>query len=95
MLLRGEHVYIPFDADGKAFTGSGKIRLFQSIDKAEKVGFFEDSLVEYAPVRVGRYIADQRYRTIGNCGECGGDVTCLNNYCPNCGAKMKGGESDA
>lgn len=47
---KNNHVYIPFDADGKAFTDSGKIRAFQSIDRAEKVGFFEGCLVEYAPV---------------------------------------------
>ena len=45
-----DHVYIPFDADGKAFTDGGKIRAFRSIDNAVKVGFLENSLVEYAPV---------------------------------------------
>lgn len=45
----------------------------------------------YRKQRVGRYCADPNYRTLGSCSECGGDVTCLNNYCPNCGAKMKGG----
>ncbi len=47
---RIDHVYIPFDADGKAFTDVGKIRAFQSIDRAARVGFSEDRLVEYAPV---------------------------------------------
>lgn len=47
---RTDHVYIPFDADGKAFTDGGKIRAFRSIDNAAKVGFLENSLVEYAPV---------------------------------------------
>lgn len=49
-MYRSDHVYIPFDAEGKAFTDSGKIRAFQSIDRAAKVGFLEDRLVEYAPV---------------------------------------------
>ena len=59
-----------------------------------------DTLEEYVAVSVltkgyrkqreARYCADPNYRTLGNCGECGGDVTCLNNYCPNCGAKLKG-----
>lgn len=44
----------------------------------------------YRKQREARYCADPNYRTLGNCGECGGDVTCLNNYCPNCGAKLKG-----
>lgn len=46
----------------------------------------------YRKQREALYCADPNYRTLGNCGECGGDVTCLDNYCPNCGAKMKGGE---
>jgi hypothetical protein len=34
----------------------------------------------YRKQREARYCADPNYRTLGNCGECGGDVTCLNNY---------------
>lgn len=56
-MYKTDHIFIPFDAEGKAFTGSGKIRVFQSIDKAAKVGFFEDCLVEYAPVRHARWIS--------------------------------------
>lgn len=70
MLKKGEHVYIPFDAEGKAFTGSGKIRVFQTIDKAGKVGFFEDCLQEYAPVRRGRWVL-QPGGTMYKCSECG------------------------
>lgn len=47
---RTDHVYIPFDSAGNAFTRCSKIRVFQSIDKAAKVGIEESSLVEYAPV---------------------------------------------
>lgn len=46
----------------------------------------------YRKERKARYIADPNYRTLGNCGECGGDVTCLNKYCPSCGARIEGGE---
>ena len=45
---------------------------------------------DYRKQSEGIYIADTRYRTLGNCSECGGDVTFLNNFCPNCGARMKG-----
>ena len=45
----------------------------------------------YRKQREARYCADPNYRTLGNCGDCGGDVTCLNKYCPNCGARMGGG----
>lgn len=41
----------------------------------------------YRKQREARYFADPNYRTLGNCGECGEDVTCLNNYCPNCGRR--------
>ena len=47
--------------------------------------------IEAEPVRHARYIPDMNYRTLGNCGLCGGDVTFIQNYCPNCGAKMDGG----
>lgn len=69
MLRKGEHVFIPFDAEGKAFTGSGKIRIFQSIDNAAKVGFFEDCLVEYAPVRRARWIPYELENPYGPCDE--------------------------
>ena len=37
----------------------------------------------------GRYIPDYRYQTLGNCSLCNGDLTMLDNYCPNCGAEME------
>lgn len=47
---RTDHVYIPFHASGEAMTSSNKVRVFQSIDKAAKIGIEESCLVEYAPV---------------------------------------------
>ena len=69
MLLRGEHVYIPFDAEGRAFTSHGKVRVFQSADRAAKVGFFEDCIVEYAPVRRARWIPYELENPYGPCDE--------------------------
>lgn len=40
----------------------------------------------------GRYIPDNRYQTLGNCSLCNGDVTMLDNFCPCCGADMRGEE---
>lgn len=79
------------------FHEEGKCNLLE--DKAEECNFdcdicdFAKTLYNagYRKQSEGRYCADPKYRTLGSCSECGGDVTCLNNYCPNCGAKMKGG----
>ncbi len=49
-MYKTDHVYIPFHDSGEAMTSSNKVRVFQSIDKAAKVGIEESSLVEYAPV---------------------------------------------
>lgn len=49
-MYKTDHVYIAFHASGEAMTSSNKVRVFQSIDKAAKVGIEESSLVEYAPV---------------------------------------------
>ena len=49
-MYKTDHVYIAFHPSGEAMTASNKVRIFQSIDKAAKVGIEESSLVEYAPV---------------------------------------------
>lgn len=63
---------------------------FEAVGK--KYAQIQDKLIrgEIAPVVHGRYIPDQRYQGVGNCDLCGGIVTILNNYCPNCGARMDG-----
>lgn len=66
--------------------------------------------IEYAPVRHGRWEIRERTfwvkgrdgfireetRLTHTCGECNVGVVGLEgmNYCPNCGAKMDGGETD-
>ena len=48
---------------------------------------------DVAPVRHARW---KRYgRNLGECSNCGEIVNIRYNYCPNCGAKMDGGDSDA
>ena len=42
----------------------------------------------------GRYIPDNRYQTLGNCSLCNGDVTRHDNFCPNCGADMRGEKNE-
>ena len=47
---------------------------------------------DVAPVRNARW---KRYgKNLGECSECGEIVSVRSNYCPNCGAKMGGGDSD-
>ena len=59
----------------------------------------ENIIVDISPVRHGRWIEKEKY-TFGIMYDCS---LCENrildnghpwNYCPNCGAKMDGGESD-
>lgn len=47
---------------------------------------------DVALVRHGRW---KRYgKNLGECSECGEIVSVRNNYCPNCGAIMDGGNDD-
>lgn len=58
---------------------------------------------DVAPVRHGRWLGwgksgTPTYENYGTCSVCGEDAeiyTEHRNYCPNCGARMDGGESDA
>ena len=45
-------------------------------------------------VRHGRYIPDMRYRAIGNCSLSNADLKCFDKYCPNCGAKLDGMQTE-
>lgn len=48
--------------------------------------------VDAAPVVHGRW--KRRGRNLGECSECGEIVMVRYPYCPNCGAKMDGGEKN-
>ena len=43
---------------------------------------------DVAPVRHGRW--KRCGKNLGECSECGEVVAIRNNYCPNCGAEMRG-----
>lgn len=79
------------------------------VDDVHGCGLLEDVICEVdaqtaadvAPVVHGRWIHDGRRIKSGidwcHCSECGkSDNFCARtNYCPNCGAKMDGGDNDA
>ena len=55
--------------------------------------------VDTEPVRRGRWIFDPKDAiemmfTLPKCSECGAESPNGGNYCPNCGAKMDGGENE-
>ena len=56
--------------------------------------------VDAVPVRHGHWIfnpkdAIEMMFTVPKCSECGAESPNGGNYCPNCGAKMDGGENEA
>lgn len=55
--------------------------------------FIDDApTIDAVPVRHGRwlYINSYPYEKCSICGETHDTVRCLDNYCPNCGARMDG-----
>ena len=60
----------------------------------EKCQIWNAPTIEATPVRHGRYISDYKhYGLVGNCSECGTSVKFSDNFCPNCGARMDGGQA--
>lgn len=98
MLKKGEHLFIPFDAYGKQFHYGNRPKQYKTIEAAEAQGFHADTIVEYAPVRHGRWVL-QPGGTMYKCSQCGYTAHPREADewlgCPSCLAKMKGGESDA
>ena len=56
-----------------------------------------EELIEYEPVRHGRWVCGDYYDIGDVCSECDWDSGVVNptlRYCPNCGAKMDGDSHD-
>ena len=72
-------------------------------DETFEAAILKIQAADVAPVRHGRWILDEK-RYVIYCSECSApvsyypnikDVRDENHYCPNCGAKMDGGKTDA
>ena len=68
-------------------------------DAPEQVGYSREDAadciryMDAADVATVRHGLWKRYgKNLGECSECGEVVSVRNNYCPNCGTKMDGGE---
>lgn len=65
---------------------------YNGLEVARQIAHDMDA-ADVAPVRHGRYITDDMGDS--SCSECGAkwlDIT--QNYCPNCGARMDGGDEN-
>ena len=76
-------------ADGHWYHGNGKVGgEFHPTKPNDK-----ERYGEYVKVKHGRWIEDEY--GIPHCSECKAiNLTVYRNYCPNCGADMRGGEND-
>lgn len=83
-----DSIYIPFDRNGNAYSRRNRMPLvFEDTYHAKSKGFDPDCLVEYAPVRHGRWI-EREYKSW--CSECSqSNKDDRPPYCPHCGAEMK------
>lgn len=64
----------------------------RGLDRAQRA-ILDAPAADVAPVRHGRW---KRYgRNLGECSNCGEIVNIRYNYCPNCGAKMDGGDGNS
>ena len=52
-----------------------------------------ESLPTIDPVKHGRWVNEANCRVVF-CSECGEEMLWASDYCPNCGAKMDGGEDE-
>ena len=92
--------YIDRDAVYHAISVDGGLNAYEKaycIDVVRKI-----TAADVAPVRRGRWLGwgksgTPTYENYGTCSECGEDAeiyTEHRNYCPNCGARMDGGDKN-
>lgn len=79
--------------DAKQFSGNSKAEnycegLYEATELIDDI-----PAADVAPARHAHRVDNGGFYY--SCSECGGSLTYGGNYCPNCGAKMDGGDEDA
>lgn len=98
-IKEGQSIYIPFLDGESVFDSQNRPRMYKTVEQFKKSypGFRLEApkLVEYAPVMYGRWepIIDAYGNIEGWICACGRESKEMANYCPNCGAKMDGGQN--
>lgn len=55
---------------------------------------FHAPTIEAEPVKHGEWVREDEYSDLWVCDQCGFAVEYKDNYCPNCGARMDGGDEN-
>lgn len=91
---KGDSIFFLFREGETVLDSQLKPRFYLTEDMAKRYLPFGDEIVEYAAVRHGRWDAkimkDIGTYTVYWCSECNCYSYFKYNYCPNCGAKMRG-----
>ena len=99
---KGQHLFFLMRNGESSLDSQNKPRYYLSRDNAERCKHHTTEIVEYAPVTYGRWeYIPQTLDTLSQfrCSVCGWwsldpSIDNAYNYCPNCGAKMDGGDGD-
>lgn len=102
---KGESIFIPFRNERSISDSQMKPRMYKTVQAFEKsfpkhyLGTDGVELVEYVPVKHGRWEWREDYRNyakIFRCSACKSEIEmshytrgCEYDFCPNCGAKME------
>ena len=96
MIKKGDNVILKFSTmwDGEICRDHGKAYIYPSMDRAVQFCHPDhEELVEYTPVKYGRWINRPSNSNQVYCSECAmilDGMANVFNYCPNCGADMRG-----
>ena len=87
MIKNGDNVILKFNPDGEICRQRCKAYIYESMENALMYKLPNETLVEYAPVKRGRWIPFATYDAF-KCSECNRVEFNREPYC-HCGAKME------